>query len=202
MSTFKFSRWVLLGRGRNNPPVTSQPISPSVTECYVSWRYLRKDQRQTVEGGNTQAFTYLAARLHLLEELLSHFLERHLSQLCNRVNTRRKNRFRYQLDNYIQTNTPNKNTATAIYEICSIPIKIKPLNLHPNWNVSDHVVTCSVESAMTIKTRVLKKHLVCQAPQHHVSGQLTVPMKTTTWWVSIHFWEEQETFAFSIHSGK
>lgn len=28
------------GRGRNNPPVMSQPISPSFAECYVSWWYL------------------------------------------------------------------------------------------------------------------------------------------------------------------
>lgn len=50
-STSTFSHWLLLGRGQNNPPVTGQPISPSVAECYVSWRYLLKDQWKTVESG-------------------------------------------------------------------------------------------------------------------------------------------------------
>lgn len=44
-----FSHCVLLGRGWNNPPVTSQPISPSDAQRYVSWWSLWKGKRGQVE---------------------------------------------------------------------------------------------------------------------------------------------------------
>ena len=40
--------WCSVGRGQINPPLMSQPISPSVRRCYVSCWYLWKGKREPV----------------------------------------------------------------------------------------------------------------------------------------------------------
>lgn len=63
------------GKGRSNPPITGQPISPWVAECYVSWRYLLKKTNGFIRVCHCKSEfihveQYLAARLHPAEELI------------------------------------------------------------------------------------------------------------------------------------
>lgn len=65
---------VSAGRGWICPPVMSQPISPSVSQCYVSWRYLEEEEAggKPVENAANKpgGFSYLATGLHLVQELI------------------------------------------------------------------------------------------------------------------------------------